>query len=132
LFFGYFRYISVLPPINLQYKVKNLQDLQGPAFHYSEKFYQEFSKDLRRTSQSYAVELAGFVKILYLITGIFIIVTVYLIYQLLSNPKKRKPIPNVIFLDGHQQVFLHALMPNFCAYRSLYKCLFTHLCDFSF
>ena len=54
------------------------------------------------------MELAGFVKILYLITGIFIIVTVYLIYQLLSTrPQEKlkfKRSPDLIFLDGHQQV----------------------------
>ncbi|CAB4021785.1 sterol regulatory element-binding cleavage-activating -like, partial [Paramuricea clavata] len=112
------RYISVLPPINLQYKVDNLYNLD-PVSHDNEsisKYYQDFSKDLRRTSLNYAVELAGFVKILYLITGIFIIVTVYLIYQLLStrprppNFRKFKPNPKSIvlltypiFLDGHRK-----------------------------
>lgn len=86
------------------------------------KFYQDFSKDLRWTSRSYALELAGFVKILYLITGIFIIVTVYLIYQLLSTRpkhrvKKTKPSPksivllsSPIFLDGHQQVIAFMML----------------------
>lgn len=121
----YFRYISVLPPINLQYKVDNLYNLD-PVSHDNEsisKYYQDFSKDLRRTSLNYAVELAGFVKILYLITGIFIIVTVYLIYQLLSArprpPKFRKFKPNPksivlltypIFLDGHRKVIAFMLI----------------------
>ncbi|XP_028415687.1 LOW QUALITY PROTEIN: sterol regulatory element-binding protein cleavage-activating protein-like [Dendronephthya gigantea] len=112
------RYISVLPPINLQYKVENLH-IRDPLSRDSEnisKFYQDISKDLRWTSHSYAVELAGFVKILYLITAIFMIVLVYLIYQLLSTRpryhkvKKFKPnaksimlLTSPIFLDGHQQ-----------------------------
>ena len=94
------------------------------------KFYQDFSKDLRWTSRSYAVELAGFVKILYLITGIFIIVTVYLIYQLLSTRprhrlKKTKPsrksivlLSSPIFLDGHQQVMsFMVVLIEACNYR---------------
>lgn len=107
-----FRYISVLPPINLQYRVEDLH-IQDPSSHDSEnisKFYQDIRKDLRLTSHSYAVELVGFVKILYLITAIFIIVLVYLIYQLLSTRPRHKVKNSVMlltspkFLDGHQQV----------------------------
>lgn len=114
LCFQPFRYITVLPPINLQHKVDILQHPDTFA-HDTEsisKFYQDFSKELRWASRSDALELAVFVKIIYLITGMFIIVTVYLIYHLLSKRKKFKPnrlefiqlLAPPIFLNGHEKV----------------------------
>lgn len=78
------------------------------------KFYEDFSKDFRRSSRDHAVELAGLVKIVYLITAIVVIISVYLIYQLLSTRprhklRKMKPksvmlLTSPIILDGHRQV----------------------------
>ena len=115
-----FRHISVLPPINVQFKVNTLhfiKSFSGVSESVSE-FYQDYSKDSRWTASSYAVkfELVDFVKVLYIFTGIFITVAMYLIYVLFTAlPQKRRrkhktnkktivPAAYPVFLDGHEQV----------------------------
>lgn len=115
------RYISVLPPINVQYKV-NMFNFKNSISHVSEsvsEFYQNFSKDSRWTSRSYAVmfELDDFVKVMYLFTGIFITTAIYLVYLMFTALPRRErrrqevkdkvkavvPVTSPIFLDGHEQ-----------------------------
>ena len=125
LLFSFFflpsRYISVLPPISIQYEV-NMLNVKNSVPHVNQnvsEFYEDFSKDSRWTSRSYAVkfELVDFVKVLYLFTGIFVIVS-YLVYSLftalLRHRKRRRvkdkiktvvPVTSPIFLDGHEQVY---------------------------
>ena len=111
------RYISVLPPINVQYKIDALQfvNSMSPVSDSVSKFYKDFKESSPWTARSYTVkfELVDFVKVLYIFTGIFISVAIYMIYALLTTlPKRRRkkrqkaivPKTSPVILDGHRQV----------------------------